>query len=343
MYYFSTYFDKNYLSRGLALWESLQRFLVSDFTLYVLALDSEVEVFFQKNHFKGIEIIKLVDLEEHDKELLAVKTQRKPVEYFFTISPCLPLYLLEKHEQIDMITQVDADIYFYQSPKVLFDELGDNSVLICSHNFSERNKHLEIWGKYNVVFNAFKRTNNGLACLKWWREQCIAWCHDYENNGRFADQKYMEQFPILFDEIIISKNKGANVAAFNIDNYTITQQHKRYKVDEELIVFYHFQHLHKLNKYLFEPNFHHLIDYKNKTLIRIYIYYIKRLCYYDKKYNLYTNQPLRHNDFYQNKEVIKKKLIYGYLIIVSNIYSGVIHLEKYFNLYMKVKLLFSPK
>ena len=44
--------------------------------------------------------------------------------------------------------------------------------------------------------------------LKWWQEKCIDWCHDYPDNGRLGDQKYLDEWPKLFRKYIhISKYK----------------------------------------------------------------------------------------------------------------------------------------
>ncbi len=279
MYYFCTYFDKNYLAQGLALRESLARQLPNNFVLYVLSLDDYVFDFFQKKTFEGIEPIKLQEIEEKYPELLEVKPYRKNYEYYFTITPTLPWYILERDKEVDMITYVDADIYFYQSPKILFDELGNNSVLVIPHFFSEKNKASEIYGKYNVVFNTFKRDENGLACLDWWRKKCIEWCYDYVEDNKFADQKYLDMFPVLFKGVKVCTNRGANLAIFNLDNSLITNEGNVIKVNGNPLVFYHFHKLRFLHANLATIGVKTDADYIISRLLlqKIYIPYILKI------------------------------------------------------------------
>ena len=96
MLHFTTFFDKNYLSRGLVLIESLQKY-TSKFELYVLCLDDFTMEYFNKHKSQYPEIITLTlnDVEKQDQELFACKENRSTIEYYFTLSPCLPLFLLK--------------------------------------------------------------------------------------------------------------------------------------------------------------------------------------------------------------------------------------------------------
>jgi hypothetical protein len=279
VYYFCTYFDKNYLAQGLALRESLVKQMPNNFMLYVLSLDDYVFEFFQKKIYEGIKVIRLEEIEEKYPELLEVKPHRKNYEYYFTITPNLPWYIIERDKEVDVITYVDADIYFYQSPKILFDELGSDSVYIIPHFFSEQNKSSEIYGKYNVVFNTFKRDENGLACLDWWRKKCIEWCYDYVEDDKFADQKYLDMFPILFNGVKVCTNRGANLAIFNLDNSVITKEGSLIKVNGSPLVFYHFHKLRFLHDNLVTIGVKTDSDYTVSRLLlqKIYIPYILKI------------------------------------------------------------------
>ena len=69
---FCTYFDKNYLSRFLALHASLNAFNFS-YTFYVFSLDEFVYDYFKKSNLSNIKVISLKDLEEEYKKLLIAK------------------------------------------------------------------------------------------------------------------------------------------------------------------------------------------------------------------------------------------------------------------------------
>lgn len=339
MYYFCTYFDKNYLPQGLSLWESLQKQIPGGFTLFVLSLDSQVKAFFEKHRFAGIKTILLEDLENQYPELLTVKKQRKTYEYYFTLTPSLPWYVLETYPEVDMITYVDADIFFYSSPKILFDELSQDSVLIIPHFFSEANKKYEEYGIYNVVFNTFKRDKNGLQCLNWWRENCIKWCYDYVEGDKFADQKYLDKFTLLFDGVKVCQNRGANLAIFNLDNSQVSFQNGIYKVNNDDLVFYHFHCLRKISQNLYNPNFlgNPVTFFKNKFINRLYLGYIKRLRFYQKKYHLSENQTERFKAELLKGRDLVRRILYEYSYLVHPMYSGVVSLSKYSKYIVKIK------
>src|SRR5688572_13928999 len=103
MLHFATLFDKNYLGRGLALLESLEKASSQPFVLYVLALDSAVISFFQKNSYPQVRTIALEDIEQCYPELLDIKDKRSRIEYYFTLSPYLPSYIFQKY-QVNRIT-----------------------------------------------------------------------------------------------------------------------------------------------------------------------------------------------------------------------------------------------
>ena len=78
-----------------------------------------------------------------------------------------------------------------------------NSIFLTEHNFSEKNKDKEIFGKYNAGFLAFKKDINGLEALKWWRKKCIYRCQFKATKHYFADQKYLNIFPKKFKKVLV--------------------------------------------------------------------------------------------------------------------------------------------
>ena len=255
--YFCTYFDHNYMMYGLTMFRSLVETGI-DFQIFVLCLSDET---FEK--LSGFDDrllpIRLQDLEEYDPELKACKQNRSKVEYIFTISPCLPLFLFNRFPHIDLLTYLDADLYFVSSPECLYEELGNKSLYIIEHRFpANRQFQIDLYGRFNVAFQIYRNNRTGIDCLSIWRKECLAWCKDKAEDGKFADQKYLDSWPDRYgDEVVVSQNKGANLAPWNIDNYSCRFSRDMMKIDGEKVIFIHYQGFRVLTRYFFKWSSHH--------------------------------------------------------------------------------------
>lgn len=236
---FCTYFDHNYLPRGMALYDSLKRHC-PDAVLHVLALSEDCERLLGQWNAPDLVVTPLRVLEAYDPELAATKGTRSQVEYYFTQSPCWPLYLFDTCSEIDVLTYVDADCGIFADPSPVLAEMDGLSVGMVGHRFAERMRHLEIWGRYNVGWISFKRDEDGLACLRWWRERCLEWCEDRLDGDRFADQKYLDKWPELFSGTAELRSAVVNVAPWNVERFTVVQGPQGYTIDGVPLVCYHF-------------------------------------------------------------------------------------------------------
>jgi len=202
----------------------------------------------------NVHVIALQDFEAGDEKLLAAKNNRSLIEYYFTCTPSLPLFILARHPEVDLITYLDADLFFFDSPRPLFDEIGAGSVAVTEHrcppDWQDSNRH----GIYNVGWLSFRRDEHAVACLRWWREQCIEWCYDRVEDGRFADQKYLDSWPDRFSGVVVLHHKGANVAPWNVGSYKIRENEGRVYVDEQPLIFFHFHGLKKINAWIYNHN-----------------------------------------------------------------------------------------
>jgi hypothetical protein len=206
-------------------------------------MDDQAHAALSASRLPNLHPIAVQSLERTDPELLAVKRQRTLVEYYFTCTPALPLYLLSAYSQVDVLTYLDADLFFYDDPSALFGEMGDGSIAIVPHRFPARLRDRERYGLFNVGWLSFRRDQHALECLQWWRRRCLEWCHDRAEDDRFADQKYLDKWPELFPGVVVIRHKGANVAPWNIESYSIRQRHGRVWIDEAPLLFYHFHGL----------------------------------------------------------------------------------------------------
>jgi hypothetical protein len=284
--------------------------------------------------------VSLLTLENFDADLFSVKESRSKIEYYFTITPCLINFLLKTVPETDLITYLDADIYFFDSPERIFEPAKDASVIIVSHHFSEKNKHLERFGKYNVVFNSFRNDEEGLKILQWWRESCINWCFDYFEDGKYADQKYLDEFEKLSPKVYVENDIAVNLAGFNVDNADLQYKNSDILVNGNKLVFYHFHRLKKIKGQFFEmyPRSHWGATLsKNAVIIKIYTRYIRAMLFFEKKYHLQFENSVRYD---KSPFSLFDKIIFDYPIYVNSFFSVVLHGEKYYRIYRKIKSFF---
>src|SRR5438093_9398279 len=149
MYYFCTYFDHRYMSRGLALYRSLKRHCPS-FRIWMLCMDPEAYRELAELSLAEVHPLTLDEFERGDEALLQAKQSRSLLEYYFTCTPSLPLFILNHYLEVDRITYLDADLFFYADPGAIFTEIGDRSIAIVGHRFSRRLQHLEALWIYKV-------------------------------------------------------------------------------------------------------------------------------------------------------------------------------------------------
>jgi hypothetical protein len=91
-----------------------------------------------------------------------------------------------------------------------------------------------------------------LACLGWWRERCLEWCYDRVEQGRFADQKYLDDWPRRFQGTVVLGHKGANVAPWNLATYAIRGSGQGIWVDEDPLIFFHFHGVKQISRWLYD-------------------------------------------------------------------------------------------
>jgi hypothetical protein len=279
MYHFCTYFDNNYLFRGLCLLDSLEQHC-PEFTLTVLCLDEICIEKIRELKRSNVFPLSLIELEAANPELLKVKSERNRLEYYYTCGPAFIGYVLERQTDIDLITYLDSDLYFYSSPKSLFDAFIGHSIGVVAHNLPEFRKKINT-GLFNVGWISFRRDKDGMACLDRWRYQCIEWCFERFEEGKYADQLYLDEWPNLYSGFYEYTHHGANVASWNVKDYRFSFRDGQVFVDNDPLVFYHFHGFKKISKNVYNTNL--FLNLKTLSpVLKKYVFaeYIEKLeCY----------------------------------------------------------------
>lgn len=247
---FCTLFDHNYLSRGLALYQSLKEQCCKDsFKLYILAIDDIAYEWLIEQKYENIVVQSLNDIKSIYPILNQLQKERSRGEFNWTLSSFSIQFFLRKFN-LGSVTYLDADLFFYADPKILFDELENESVIITPHNYTPEYDKSATSGRYCVQFMYFKNDENGNKVLEWWRAACEECCCGTPTNGKFGDQKYLDDWLSRFPGMIHEeKHMGCGIAPWNIQQYNIIEtDHKLYVQNKitkvkDLLIFYHFHGL----------------------------------------------------------------------------------------------------
>jgi len=94
--------------------------------------------------------------------------------------------------------------------------------------------------------------------------------------GRYADQKYLDEWPTRFEGVCVLPHKGLNVAIWNLQNYHVGMRAGKETIDDEPLLVYHFHGLKRVRPTVYYPALH---GTKLTTTIkqRIYAPYIRTL------------------------------------------------------------------
>lgn len=304
---FCTLFDSNYFSYGISLYQSLQK-RCPKFHLYIFAFDDLCEQKLKELNLENIIVISLKDFE--DEELLKIKSTRSKGEYCWTCTPSIIRYVLQNFD-VDHCTYIDADLYFFSDPKPLIEELGEKSVSIIEHRYSHKHDQSKVSGKYCVQFMTFKNNDKGLEVVNWWRDRCIEWCFSKAEDGKFGDQKYLDDWTTRFDSACELQNLGGGVAPWNVEQYNFCEEEgKIYGIEKASqkkfeLIFYHFHDFRILNNSEIKLT-GKCYQISNDVKKLIYKEYVKEMVKNSQKY-LKTEFNLENNLLNKISALFKKK------------------------------------
>ena len=247
--HFVTNFDNSkFLLKGLALYYSIRR-NEKDFCLWNICMDNQSYEDLKKFNLPNLHLINVIELE--DEPLLKIKKERTLREYCLTIKPYMMLHILNSHPEIELLTLLDSDLYFFQSAESIYEEFGLSSIGVTANNFYGNNSKemTEKSGKFNAGFIVCRNNDTARSCLEQWRSLCLEWCSENHENGNYGEQIYMNSWPDKFEGVYVFKNFGLNAAYWNIDNYEALSASdkivlkKKDKNDSFPLIFYHFSGL----------------------------------------------------------------------------------------------------
>jgi hypothetical protein len=172
-----------------------------DFRLWVVCCDDTTFDVLTRLDLHGVIPVPLTEVET--PELRAVRADRSRAEYYWTLTPFTPDVVFDRDPTATRATYIDADMWLVAHPAPIFRDLeeSDAEVLITDHGYSPEFISSRIWGIYCVQFMPFTR-DGSRRIREWWQQRCLEWCYAREEDGKFGDQKYLDDWPERFGSAV---------------------------------------------------------------------------------------------------------------------------------------------
>ena len=267
---YCTFFDHNYLPRGLALYHSLQAHSPGS-RLWVLCLSDACYRTLAALDLPSLVPIQLADFEMANPDVAATRPTRSLIEYYFTCTPAWILFVLNNETDAGWVTYLDSDLFFFSSPDPIYEEMGNAAFGIVPHRFARGLEDQRRFGLYNVGWVSVRRCDDGIVALRWWREKCVEWCYDRVDGDRFADQRYLDRLPESFRGVHVIAHLGANLAPWNLADLHLEWRSPEIEIDRRYpLLFFHFYGVKRSGGYYF--NSHRLYHAPFSHLMKNEIY-----------------------------------------------------------------------
>lgn len=238
---FCTISTRSHLFKSFALADSLNKF---GYQLAILIVD-ELDCSIYTNK-KDVLISNLTAITDSNGLAIINKYHRNKDKLRWALKPIWLIQLLHKYEKV---IYVDNDTFFYTDPSFLFDALNNYKILLSPHFYPAEPDNNQNWleanfkvGLYNAGFLGANKQANEI--LHWWSKCCLYKITKSTSRGMFDDQKYLDLLPIKFENILVIKHKGCNLAGWNSMNYELKGDKMNLVINGKYpIVFIHFANL----------------------------------------------------------------------------------------------------
>lgn len=242
---FLTLCDSGYKSKALAMHKSLCDTMThDDWVLHWLCINPSLFQEVVEMRLKNVVAWDLETLEDlHKAEFDIARNNPATVwggqysNFVWTLTPWIMDYFLKSARDGESIMYIDADIYFYQSPELIFDVVGDKSLGIHTHRFSGPYNPNMITGYFNVGVVVFRHDPYGLEMAAKWKNWMLYPNHEYAKQyGQCGDQALIS---LLYEQYT------NNVCVFDWEwdkKYQHLAPWATHDIDGKTMVFAHMSH-----------------------------------------------------------------------------------------------------
>lgn len=215
-----------------------------DYTVFIGLVD-RIDNRFDTAFFAPHTLLPVEDM--HIADLPQMSSKYTILELSCALKPYMAQYLFT-HYQPQTLIYTDTDILYFSPLTILEQALEKDDVLVTPHFttpldntcFPGETEFLRS-GLYNAGFFAMSNRSGTHDFLSWWSSRLKDLCYLNLSEGLGADQNWLNYAPVYFPTTGIFRNKGANVAYWNLHERQITLQNGVLLVNgTEPLQFFHF-------------------------------------------------------------------------------------------------------
>jgi hypothetical protein len=316
---YGTFANQNFLPQLLALITSFHE-KTRGSRLVIFALDEQTYSVIEGLGFDKVDLLRVQDLEIFHPDLLIAKSNRTQSEYFFTLTSAIPSFLIRNYPLCNFAIYLDADLFLFADPDIILEDTESNiNVILTPHNFAKKDSDLLIYGEFNTGFVAFRINPSSGDAARWWLQSCLTWCKDMVEDGKFADQKYLESFPAIVDGVLNCNQFGLNLGPWGLSNVTtISNAAQECRVNNQTLYAFHFSGI-KWNRWgviLGSWPYKHRI---NKTLFNaVYRPYLNELIKWDGYLSTHVTSTPAHKSLKSLRSTRKVSLSVIFRAVLTN-------------------------
>ncbi len=237
--------SKNYLYYVRSVRDS---FLKSnpDTEFYILLVDEVAGDFNAENEL--CEIIEVKDIGIENFKSVSFKYDvlelNASVKYSF-------IKYLKREKGAGKVMYIDPDIYVYRNLDFIFDKLDDYSMIFTPHTMTPYTDNkgpgeadILRGGTFNLGWVAVGDDDEAEKFLDWAEGFALKLGYNEPRSGLFTDQKQMDLVASYFDNYLVFKDLGCNMAYWNTHERTLSEKEDGYYVNDiHPLNFFHFSGL----------------------------------------------------------------------------------------------------
>jgi hypothetical protein len=152
-------------------------------------------------------------------------------EYCTSIKPFCFQHLFDTTDCREAI-YLDPDVFVFAPMTPIFEKLAYASIVLTPHILFPSSREgkgtdssIMSAGIFNLGFAGVRRSNSGIAFIKWWGQRLLDQCFADSHCALFTDQKWVDFVPALFptEDIAVIRHCGTNIAPWNFHERRVSK------------------------------------------------------------------------------------------------------------------------